>query len=90
MAAEADRITARASYLTSFALHDEFQVEWTADSGVVPPDDFGLALDDPASSSKESGPYAYDDAGMDDTGALVNPEAIAEEPTVAQPITRVG
>jgi hypothetical protein len=49
------------------------------------PDDFGLALDDPTGSSEESGPSADDDAGLEDIGASVNPEATAEETTVAQP-----
>jgi hypothetical protein len=83
--AEADRIAARASYLASFAFHDEFQVERTEDGGVVPPDDFGLLLDDPEGSSEETGVYVDDEAELADTGASVNPEATAEEPAATQP-----
>jgi hypothetical protein len=83
--AEAGRIAARASYLASFAFHDEFQVERTEDGGVVPPDDFGLLLDDPEGSSEETGVYVDDEAELDDTGTSVNPEATAEESAAAQP-----
>ena len=61
-------------------------MEWTADSGVVPPDDFGLALDDPLASSEESGRYVDDGAWLDDIGATRNPEVTTEEPAVAQPL----
>lgn len=51
----------------------------------MPPNDFGLVLNDPLGSSKESVPYANDDAGLDDTGASENPEVTPEEPMVTQP-----
>lgn len=66
-------------------MHDEIHVERTEDGAVVPPDDFGLVLDDPVGSSKDSGPYTDDDTGLDDTGTSENPEVTAEETAVAQP-----
>jgi hypothetical protein len=88
--AEADRIAVRASYLASFASHDEFQVERTEDGGVVPPDDFGLLLDDPEGSSEETGVYLDDEAELDDTGASANPEATVKDSAVAQPGAGTG
>lgn len=75
----------RASYLASFATHDEFQVEWTEDDAVVPPDNFVQALDDLAGSSEDSGPDVTDGTGLDDRGASANPVVTVEEPEVAQP-----
>ena len=66
-------------------MHDEFQPEHTNDGRVVPQDDFGLWLDDPEGSSEESGPYRDEDAGLEDTGTSVNPEATDGEPAAAQP-----
>ena len=82
---EASRITAGASYITSFTLHEEFQVERLEDRGVVPQDDFDLLLDDPEGSSEESGPYTDEDAELADTGASTNPEATEEESATRQP-----
>lgn len=56
LAAEAGRIAARASYIGLFAVHENFQVEWTEDVGEVLPDNFGLTLDDPAAAPKSQVP----------------------------------
>ena len=66
-------------------MHDEFQPERTGDGRVIPPDDFGLQLDDPEGSFEESGPYEDEDAGLEDIGNSVDPEAIEEEPAAARP-----
>ena len=85
--AEVGRIPARASYMASFALHNEFYVERMDDDRVVPPDDFGLLLDDPLSSSEESSPYTDEDAGLANTGTSMNPEPTEEESAVVHPGT---
>lgn len=76
----------RASYLASFALHDEFQVERMEDGGKLPPDNFGLTLDDPTSSSEETDAYTDDEAGLDNTDILVGPKAVMKEPVRVQPV----
>ena len=83
LAEQAGRITGRASYLASFTTHDEFQAERMKDGVELPPDNFGLALDDPVGSSTESGPYTDDEAGLDDIGISADPEAVAKESTQA-------
>lgn len=88
--AEVGQIASRASYLASFALHDEFEVEWREDGGVVPLDSFGLLLDHPEGSFDESGPYVDDEAGLEDTGTTEHPDVTAEEPPIAQPGTGVA
>ena len=65
-------------------------MERTKDDWVVPPDSFGLLLDHPEGSSEELGPYADDDAGLDDTGTTENPKVTAEEPVVVQPDARAA
>lgn len=54
IAPQATAIAARASYLASFAPHNEYIMERMEDGAEVPPDDFGLRLDDPEGSSAES------------------------------------
>ena len=58
LAARAQRIAGRASYLAAFAPDDEFVVERTEDGEELPTDALGLLLDDPDGSSAESGAYA--------------------------------
>ena len=81
------RIAAWASYLASLTSHDKFQVERTEDGGEVPSNNFGMALNDAAGTSEESGPYTDDEAGLDDSGTSANPEATMEELAVKQPDT---
>ena len=68
LAAKAQRIDGRASYLAAFAPHDEFVVERTEDGEELPTDALGLLLDDPDGSSAETGADAdaETDAGDDD------------------------
>ena len=42
----------------------------------MPADDYGLLLDDPEGSSKETDVYRDADAGEDEVGTSVDPEAV--------------
>ena len=52
---------------------------------MVPADDYGLRLDNPEGSSKETCINGDGDAEEGDTGASVNPEATEGEPAAARP-----
>ena len=82
---QAGRIAARASYIAGFAFHDEFQPERAEDGGVVPADDYGILLHDPAGSSEETGIYRDVGADEEDTGTSADPEATEGEPSAARP-----
>ena len=60
-------------------------MEPTEDGRELPPNNFGLALNDLTGSSDETDAYMSDEARLDDTGASENPEVTAEETAVAQP-----
>ena len=83
LATKARRIAGRASYLASFAPHDEFVVERTEDGEELPTDALGLLLDDPDGSSAETG--AYDDEADADGDALAEgtAESAGSGPTTA-------
>lgn len=78
--AQARRITGRSNYLALFAAHEEFNVDQTEDDKELPPDDFGVALDDPTGSSDKMDTYPDNEAALDNTSVLADPEADAEEP----------
>ena len=80
MAARAERIAGRASYLAAFAPHDEFVVERTEDGEELPTDALGLLLDDPDGSSAETG--AYDDEADADDDALAERTAESVGPVL--------
>ena len=49
-------ISKRASYRTSFAAHKEFHVDHTEDDMEVPPDNFGLALNNTVAAPRNRVP----------------------------------
>ena len=53
----------------------QFQPERAEHGRVVPADDYGLLLDDPEGSSKETDVYRDADAWEEDTGTSVDPGA---------------
>ena len=84
LAAKAQRIAGRASYLAAFAPHDEFVVERTEDGEELPTDALGLLLDDPDGSSAETDAYDDEEAGADDDAlAERTAESAGPVPTTA-------
>ena len=88
LAAKAQRIAGRASYLAAFAPHDEFVVERTEDGEELPTDTLGLLLGDPDGSSAESGAYADADDDLaertaESTGPGPEAPSTPAEPTPA-------
>lgn len=81
--ARARRIAGRASYLTLFAAHEEFNAERTEDGEELPPVNFGLSLDDLVGASEETDTYVDDEATLDDTCVSADLEADAVEPAQA-------